>query len=1189
MLERASSCLESGGRRVLGGPKRSVKSKRLLHSAFWHHGAGDLKLPTWWNSVAQSVPEKGLGNVEGAPHGVNVAIEDGTGRRGATLLDFLYPTNTLAFMQHISAVYCDTMVTRSPRPLRPSGIRQFSSFTGSRTPAIIDMDKPETVKDIRYQYSQSDPIAALEKLLEKEQGGDQELVWKLYEQANTEDISSDLHARLLDYVATSPRLEDTERTLKLFDLLPFEYRQPSSYRAAIGALLRLKMSGQAVVLHSDAAKRSFKGNFGTDILLGRLIYDKQWRLAFRVYETFKDKAALDMEPDQSDQESPDIWSLSKRIPNIPQVVMSLLEYEQQSGHLSTFPDKAPRWREFISELILAAVQNPRQEHVELYVDFFELLQRLDLARKQYWEDAIMRLVERASSGRYKRGGTLHWRLYKQYASLAKQRVNDEFFKPSEELLALLVRRLCQYTTRSFRTNTSSNFVRLEWVIEDWELFHGTVPRNVQQEILQTFAHRGDSISVFQYFEKFRQSWRESGITAQDLHPLLYVYARQVDVHKTTEQFERIGDKFGLAPDARCWNILIQSHIRASDLDGALSRFNDMIESGCAPNSETFEPLLHGHSQKGDVDAVRELMELAKQLGAPISPKDANYWIVVAHVQDGNMKAAEELATQCLQEPGSRITRTWNTLMTAYAFREDVSSVMRLYKQMQHHHIRMDEYTYAAILRSLCIVRQTDRAYKILRTTMLQNNIQILPMHQAIIMVGYCRQLQPRKAINVYKAMTNRNMAPSISTRIAYIEAKTFLLRQHIKQNTLTKPVQDYTHELESDLESVMNDFDPSDVAEEKSTFVGFAPVKEALSQAYFTSLMHIYGLHQAHEVFHQIFKHVFESGDAKINALSAPLRLLTQAMNSLISAGDLEQVDKLWQLALVQANRFASKERSEFFPRMPSYPSASFSQTISMSNDETDAIVEEQDTLSATSGAKHSKQPDPEEAEPVSNASKESTNPNPSLPEVQVWPGMVKLFSSEPHQSPVLAANRRLLLSAPLNVYIKALMHSRRFDTIRSTVEELDSQGYVFDNSVWNSYIEVSARSGHIVEAFKTCEERLMDHWRGWNYKASLSDASQWRKYSGFYRIKFPWPKLKMRKNKYFLLPTYRTMVILAGAIVQVRREAAVLNEEGQRHGSLNVWQGQDLLQIAPRTLHALENLPLIKGDELQKQFLRGV
>lgn len=117
MLERASTCLETGRRQLVRTPKRCLRSRRMLHSAFWHHGASDLSLPIWWAS--SSMLDGGSGDTR---HTASPTANP----YGGVLLDFLYPEKTLALLRQLSVTRSDSSEPRR-RPIRGIPVRNFST------------------------------------------------------------------------------------------------------------------------------------------------------------------------------------------------------------------------------------------------------------------------------------------------------------------------------------------------------------------------------------------------------------------------------------------------------------------------------------------------------------------------------------------------------------------------------------------------------------------------------------------------------------------------------------------------------------------------------------------------------------------------------------------------------------------------------------------------------------------------------------------------------------------------------------------------------------------------------------------------------------------------------------------------------------------------------------------------------
>jgi pentatricopeptide repeat-containing protein PET309 len=86
MLERTAGCLETGSlRRLLPGSQRPLKSRRMLHSAFWSHGAIDLEHSPLWKALIRGPDIVVDDNDEKSTKSISSTSAGG-------FLDFLYPS-----------------------------------------------------------------------------------------------------------------------------------------------------------------------------------------------------------------------------------------------------------------------------------------------------------------------------------------------------------------------------------------------------------------------------------------------------------------------------------------------------------------------------------------------------------------------------------------------------------------------------------------------------------------------------------------------------------------------------------------------------------------------------------------------------------------------------------------------------------------------------------------------------------------------------------------------------------------------------------------------------------------------------------------------------------------------------------------------------------------------------------------
>ena len=104
MLERATACLKTGAARdSLRCTQKASKSRRMLHSTFWNHGAGALDLPPCAVSMLPMPSDLPLKHDSDILSGVRSRKK--TQPKVATdgvFLDFLYPPQALAWLQRAS-------------------------------------------------------------------------------------------------------------------------------------------------------------------------------------------------------------------------------------------------------------------------------------------------------------------------------------------------------------------------------------------------------------------------------------------------------------------------------------------------------------------------------------------------------------------------------------------------------------------------------------------------------------------------------------------------------------------------------------------------------------------------------------------------------------------------------------------------------------------------------------------------------------------------------------------------------------------------------------------------------------------------------------------------------------------------------------------------------------------------------
>ncbi|KAL3523686.1 hypothetical protein ACH5RR_016520 [Cinchona calisaya] len=82
-----------------------------------------------------------------------------------------------------------------------------------------------------------------------------------------------------------------------------------------------------------------------------------------------------------------------------------------------------------------------------------------------------------------------------------------------------------------------------------------------------------------------------------------------DMKKARWKFDNYGDGLDLKADVICYTALIDSDCKSNNLQHAINLFNGMISIGLQPANVTYNALLCGYSERGDVSNLVNEMSL----------------------------------------------------------------------------------------------------------------------------------------------------------------------------------------------------------------------------------------------------------------------------------------------------------------------------------------------------------------------------------------------------------------------------------------------------------------------------------------------------------------------------------------------------------------------------------------------------
>ncbi len=873
---------------MLRGSKKHFRSRRHLHSAFWSHGAGNIDLPPWWMLFLQSsdVQEPCSSRRRPSP---KAALS--TGLR-EMFLDFLYPVQTLALIrrlkqsanaQHLAAQnikYCSRSYTSIAKSLLHGGKAVGTATAGEgQANDASTSDTPQPADAIRRGIN--------EMLDSKDQTWIYDELWQSYQALleMSQSLSPQELIKMLRCLGTSQRTIDVERAVALFESIPVQQRRAIHYSYAVSAALSLKDLDTAVHIHQEALAR-INGSIGTAAVLRYTVQHENWQVAIDTWHAYwVDRLRY--------YTRPDIWTgvNTLSLADLMEKATSAADFAISTAESSQL-ENAVAARDFALELIR---QTLRLENIN-----FDIHKQWQLVRKAKTLDASDMITQKMAlkqllsvNGREYGHRALHL-----YRLLRK----ESTFLPSKDLLLSVTRKLL----------VEKSSLGVPMIIEDWRTYHQTIPAGVALDVARVFAQLGQLEPLQKLFHDICSTHgTPTGNTWY--HSLLFVHNRRADPDGVVRAFNELQKDFHFKPTLPAWNYVIGTFSRIGDVDGTLTWFNKLLEFELRPDSRTYLLLMSLYAKRGDWETVRDFYQQSKIDGIRTSTSMINS-VVLANINDGRLTEAEQIVKEALHMhlEGSR-TFMWTILLNAYALRREVEKVSELHKQMRDSGVASDGMTYAALMTSLTIAGMPAAAYKILNIVMPRAQIRRTSLHYAIVMGGYLEKRSYGKIFELYKRMLTRNLSPTMSTQNILLRAAASVDMEN-KEAAQDTRIQTELVRAQQAFEQTIAGLDPMELAaSEPRKFVGPTPLNEAFSSTYFEYLIFLYGKDAAFAKVTELYESYISTSarfsDRDVEN-SPPIRLLSALMVAHLRAGNHEEVERCWYLALDKSKQLACRAKA---------------------------------------------------------------------------------------------------------------------------------------------------------------------------------------------------------------------------------------------------------------------------------------
>nr|KMM70533.1 hypothetical protein CPAG_06844 [Coccidioides posadasii RMSCC 3488] len=871
MLERAARCIETAGQHIFLYSKSPLRSRRILHSNFWHHGAVDIDIPFWCFGFLYPPSSPGDPNCRDREQRIS------SNRPASSAhLEFLYPPRTQSFAR----AYLRTRNLHRSSAIRRRkrfSYRGFASSTddpdGHKVSAANELGR---VSEASTTHSNGDAVSdGLRQLFSKDGPPAYARAWGLFQAAGS---PRELIPQMLAYLSTSDRRIDADRTKMLFNVIPISERKAKDYLYAVKTALTWNVDGlRAKDIYNEAVSRA-EGDLCWSFAITFLINRQNWHEAIEIWNNRPVSGALGGTQAKS-VELPDL----SRLPNL---IFSFLKAIQM-GKLDTDTSGLADFLKFMVYHVVSSRKLIMEMSTKSTLLLLERLYSLQLLEPGFYLKAISTLQSvglRSASARaiilYR---NLRWRLPNE--------------KVSEQLLTRLIKMLSTFEISE----------GVKYLLDEYRHFHEKPSPDAYRHALTGFARLGKENEVEDLFQSYvKDHGKPSDLKL--LSPLLYVHASLGQVKKTQTKFNRLAKDFNLPPNVVCWNILLTAYTRADDFSGALSTFRTMVQNGISPDSHTFGILIGFLANKGDVDAVINLFGIAKQNKVPINSTLVD-GVVGALCNNRRYGDAEKVANEALQlNLHGSLTRMWNVLLWNYAFIPDVESVSRIQARMQQEGIEFDGMTYAALMLSLVRLGKLDTARQILGKLHRSRRVHITELHYAILLRGYLKEGNRDMILILYKEMIERFNTLGLSGSLSMLRAYINRDLQRFKENggiDGDEPLQ--LPRAERFLDSIMENFDVSMLAtKQPQPGAGKRAVREAFPSAYYESLILAYGSGSEVEKANRVLdKYNSKTRELSWGQQSSPLPMLHAQMATYLRQGKHDKVDMCWKKAVESISSIA--------------------------------------------------------------------------------------------------------------------------------------------------------------------------------------------------------------------------------------------------------------------------------------------
>ncbi|KAL2120795.1 hypothetical protein VTJ04DRAFT_4822 [Mycothermus thermophilus] len=311
---------------------------------------------------------------------------------------------------------------------------------------------------------------------------------------------------------------------------------------------------------------------------------------------------------------------------------------------------------------------------------------------------------------------------------------------------------------------------MEQLLEDWYRTYGRLNKRAYRLFIHFYAGQGNSKIVERLAKEYETHYGVG--LRQDpnyLSTLMRAHAIRGDPVATHQVMAEAAEKYGLEPEIKHWNLILQAHSKSGDYGATIRLFTQICDE-LEPDPETFSIMMSMAALRGDLQFTLDLFQLSRRYNIQPTMQMLRS-LVVAYCANDRVLDAEKICYSVTKkrEASGDYATLWNTVIQYRSRRRDLVGVNKAAEAMTVAGIAYNQETYQSLLIALVRTRQLNRAWALLQVARQEGAIDPSPTFYLPLMKGYLAVGQPQRAIDLHAQLESMGYPASTMRMLMLID------------------------------------------------------------------------------------------------------------------------------------------------------------------------------------------------------------------------------------------------------------------------------------------------------------------------------------------------------------------------------------------------------------------------------------